>query len=87
MQKCYEGDMIRPETENQSKRYPIYPKINMWSNKEPSNGFFNFDIIPSWFDVLFHYLVLYGRNQLTSFWTIFFPCLFFFIILLIYFGY
>jgi hypothetical protein len=47
MQKCYEGDMIRPETENQSKRYPIYPKINMWSDKEPSNGFFNFDIIPS----------------------------------------
>jgi hypothetical protein len=28
-QKHYESDLIRPETENQSKRYPIGPKSNM----------------------------------------------------------
>jgi hypothetical protein len=29
MQKHYESDLIRPEIENQRKRYPIDPKIKM----------------------------------------------------------
>ena len=29
-QKRYESDLIRPEIENQSKQYPIDPKINIW---------------------------------------------------------
>jgi hypothetical protein len=29
-QKHYESNLIRPEIENQSQRYPIDPKINMW---------------------------------------------------------
>jgi hypothetical protein len=29
-QKRYESDLIRAEIENQSKQYPIDPKINMW---------------------------------------------------------
>ena len=29
-QKRYESDLIRPKIENQSRRYPIHPKINMW---------------------------------------------------------
>jgi len=28
--KSYESDLIRPEIENQSKRYSIDLKINMW---------------------------------------------------------
>jgi hypothetical protein len=33
-QKRYESQLIRPEIENQSKYYPIEPKINIWSNME-----------------------------------------------------
>jgi hypothetical protein len=29
-QRRYESDLIRPEIENQSKRYPIDPKFDMW---------------------------------------------------------
>ena len=29
IQKQYESDVTRPEIENQSKRYPIDPKLNM----------------------------------------------------------
>jgi hypothetical protein len=31
-QKRYKWDLIIAEIENQSKRYPINPKINMWCN-------------------------------------------------------
>jgi hypothetical protein len=30
MQKCYESDLIIPEIENQTQRYPINLNINMW---------------------------------------------------------
>jgi len=29
-QKRYESDLVRPEFETQSKRYPIDPKFDMW---------------------------------------------------------
>jgi len=29
-EKRYESNLIKPEFETQSKRYPIDPKINMW---------------------------------------------------------
>jgi hypothetical protein len=31
-QKSYKSDLIRPKIENQSKKYPIDPKINIWCN-------------------------------------------------------
>jgi hypothetical protein len=31
-QKCYELDLVRPEFENQRKRYPIDPKFDMRCN-------------------------------------------------------
>jgi hypothetical protein len=31
-QKRYESDLVRPEFETQSKRYPIDPKFYMWCN-------------------------------------------------------
>jgi hypothetical protein len=62
-QKCYESDLIRPEIENQRKWYPIDPNINMWCEYDPSNQNLKFELIPSWFDPSFPYLVFCGRNQ------------------------
>jgi hypothetical protein len=47
MQKRYESNLIRPEIENQRKRYPIDPKINIWCDKDPSNQRIIFKLIPS----------------------------------------
>jgi hypothetical protein len=46
-QKRYELDLIRPEIENQSKRYPIDPKHNMWYDQDLGNQCINFYLIPS----------------------------------------
>ena len=46
-QKHYESDLIRSEIENQSKRYTIEPKINMWCDQYPSNQIINFELIRS----------------------------------------
>ena len=46
-QKHYESEPIRPEIENQSQRYLIDPKINIWCDKNPSNQSVNFELIPS----------------------------------------
>ena len=47
MQKRYELDLIRPEIENQRKRYPIDPQIYMWCCKDPSNQSIKLDLILS----------------------------------------
>jgi hypothetical protein len=39
---------IRPEIENQRKRYPIDPQIYMWCCKDPSNQSIKLDLILSW---------------------------------------
>ena len=47
MQKCYESDLIGPEIENQSKRYPIDPTINMLCDKDPSNQIIKLELANS----------------------------------------
>jgi hypothetical protein len=36
-QRRYESDLIRPGIENQSKQYPINPKINILCDYDPNN--------------------------------------------------
>jgi hypothetical protein len=62
-QKRYESDLIRPEIENQSKRYAIESQIKMWSDEDPSNRSINFELIASCFDLIFLCLVFCSKNQ------------------------
>jgi hypothetical protein len=46
-QRRYESDLIRPGIENQSKQYPINPKINILCDYDPNNQSINFELILS----------------------------------------